>query len=57
MTPSPSWRPSSTIARPGKREKRTINTRNILFIMSGAFNGLDEIVKKRLSRDGNRLRG
>jgi ATP-dependent Clp protease ATP-binding subunit ClpX len=36
----------------GKREKRTINTRHILFIMSGAFNGLEEIVKKRLSRDG-----
>jgi endopeptidase Clp ATP-binding regulatory subunit ClpX len=33
----------------GKREKRTINTRNILFIMSGAFNGLDDLVKKRLS--------
>jgi endopeptidase Clp ATP-binding regulatory subunit ClpX len=32
----------------GKREKRTVNTRNILFIMSGAFNGLAEIVKKRL---------
>jgi len=32
----------------GKREKRTVNTKNILFIMSGAFNGLAEIVKKRL---------
>jgi ATP-dependent Clp protease ATP-binding subunit ClpX len=32
----------------GKREKRTLNTRNILFIMSGAFNGLAAIVKKRL---------
>ncbi len=32
----------------GKREKRTVNTRNILFIMSGAFNGLAEMVKKRL---------
>lgn len=32
----------------GKREKRTVNTRNILFIMSGAFNGLAPIVKKRL---------
>jgi endopeptidase Clp ATP-binding regulatory subunit ClpX len=32
----------------GKREKRTVNTKNILFIMSGAFNGLEEIIKKRL---------
>jgi ATP-dependent Clp protease ATP-binding subunit ClpX len=36
----------------GKREKRTINTRYILFIMSGAFNGLEEMVKKRLNREG-----
>ncbi len=32
----------------GKREKRTVNTKNILFIMSGAFNGLAELVKRRL---------
>lgn len=32
----------------GKREKRVINTKNILFIMSGAFDGLAEIVGKRL---------
>lgn len=31
----------------GKREKRTVNTKNILFIMSGAFTGLEEIVRKR----------
>ncbi|MBI4963275.1 MAG: AAA family ATPase [Desulfomonile tiedjei] len=36
----------------GKRLKRTINTRDILFIVSGAFNGLDEIVSKRLTRKG-----
>ncbi len=36
----------------GKREKRTINTKNILFIMSGAFNGLEEFVKKRLNQEG-----
>jgi ATP-dependent Clp protease ATP-binding subunit ClpX len=36
----------------GKRLKRTINTRDILFIVSGAFNGLDEIVSKRMSRKG-----
>jgi len=34
----------------GKREKKTINTRNILFIMSGAFAGLDEIIRKRTGR-------
>jgi len=36
----------------GKREKRTINTKHILFIMSGAFNGLEEFIKKRLNREG-----
>jgi ATP-dependent Clp protease ATP-binding subunit ClpX len=36
----------------GKREKRTLNTKNILFIMSGAFNGLEEFIKKRLNREG-----
>jgi endopeptidase Clp ATP-binding regulatory subunit ClpX len=36
----------------GKRERRTINTRNILFIMSGAFNDLAPIVKKRLQQQG-----
>lgn len=32
----------------GKIEPKTINTRHILFIVSGAFNGLTEIVKKRI---------
>jgi ATP-dependent Clp protease ATP-binding subunit ClpX len=36
----------------GKREKKKINTKYILFIMSGAFNGLEEIVKKRLNQQG-----
>src|SRR5512136_2037766 len=36
----------------GKKEKRTINTRHILFIMSGAFGGLDEIIKRRLHQEG-----
>jgi len=36
--------------RTGKREKRTLNTRHILFIVSGAFNGLEKIVKERLSK-------
>jgi len=33
----------------GKRSKRSINTKNILFIMSGAFADLPEIIHKRLS--------
>ncbi|MDQ7784381.1 MAG: AAA family ATPase [Desulfomonilaceae bacterium] len=36
----------------GKRLKRTINTRDILFIVSGAFNELDKIISKRLSKKG-----
>ncbi len=36
----------------GKRLKRTINTKNILFIVSGAFGGLEEIISKRLTRKG-----
>jgi ATP-dependent Clp protease ATP-binding subunit ClpX len=32
----------------GKKEKRTVNTRNILFIVSGAFNNLDKIIQKRV---------
>ena len=36
----------------GKREKQVINTRNILFIMSGAFTALSEIVKKRVKKQG-----
>jgi len=34
----------------GKREKRSVNTANILFIMSGAFSELVPIIKKRLTR-------
>ncbi len=34
----------------GKREKRIVNTKNILFIMSGAFNEIEEIVEERLCR-------
>ncbi|WP_449245320.1 AAA family ATPase [Desulfobacca acetoxidans] len=36
--------------RTGKREKRTLNTRNILFIVSGAFNGLEKFIKDRLAK-------
>jgi len=32
----------------GQRDKRTVNTNNILFIMSGAFGDLAEIVRKRI---------
>lgn len=38
--------------RTGKRERKVINTRNILFIMSGAFGGLSDIIKRRLQRQG-----
>jgi endopeptidase Clp ATP-binding regulatory subunit ClpX len=38
--------------RTGKKEKKIVNTRNILFIMSGAFGDLAEIIKKRLQRQG-----
>ncbi len=33
----------------GSREKRVINTKNILFIMSGAFGGLAEIIQRRMT--------
>jgi len=35
--------------RTGKRKKRALNTRNILFIMSGAFADIKEIIKKRVA--------
>jgi len=35
--------------RGGKPKKRTINTRNVLFIVSGAFDKLAESIKKRVS--------
>jgi len=38
--------------RTGKKEKKVVNTRNILFIMSGAFGDLADIIKKRLQRQG-----
>ena len=34
----------------GKVGRRTVNTRHILFIVSGAFSGLEKIVQKRLSK-------
>ncbi len=36
----------------GKKEKKVVNTRNILFIMSGAFGELAKIIRKRLQRQG-----
>jgi len=36
----------------GKRDRRSVNTANILFIMSGAFTELAPIIAKRLSRQG-----
>jgi len=36
----------------GKRMRCTLNTKNILFIVSGAFSGLADIIKKRLSNQG-----
>ena len=38
--------------RTGKREKKVVNTKNILFIMSGAFGELADIIKKRLQSQG-----
>ncbi len=36
----------------GKREKKVVNTKNILFVMSGAFGPLADIIKKRLQSQG-----
>lgn len=35
----------------GKAEKEIVNTKNILFIFSGAFHGLEEIINVRLSKN------
>ncbi len=34
----------------GKRDKQTISTKNILFIVSGAFSGLEETIRNRMTR-------
>jgi len=36
--------------RTGKRSQRRVNTANILFILSGAFSGLTDIIKKRKNK-------
>ena len=35
--------------RGGKARKRIVNTRHILFIVSGAFDGINEIIRKRVA--------
>jgi len=35
--------------RGGKARKRAVNTRHILFIVSGAFDGINEIIRKRVA--------
>ncbi|AOY58025.1 MULTISPECIES: AAA family ATPase [Desulfococcus] len=45
----------------GKREKQSVNTKNILFIMSGAFADLAEIINRRVTRQeigfGSQVKG
>ena len=36
--------------RTGKRSQRRVNTANILFILSGAFTGLTDVIKKRMNK-------
>ncbi len=36
--------------RTGKVERKKVNTRHILFVVSGAFAGLEEIIRQRLNR-------
>lgn len=36
--------------RTGKVDRKKINTKNILFVMSGAFSGLDDIIRKRVNQ-------
>ena len=36
--------------RTGEKEKRSVNTRHILFIMSGAFGELAEVINRRLNK-------
>jgi endopeptidase Clp ATP-binding regulatory subunit ClpX len=35
--------------RGGRARKRTVNTRHILFIVSGAFDGIGEVIRKRVA--------
>jgi len=38
------------LQKTGKMERKKISTRNILFVVSGAFSGLDELIARRLNR-------
>ncbi len=38
--------------RTGKAERKKVNTRNILFVVSGAFDGLTDIIRRRLAKRG-----
>lgn len=40
----------STLGAPGKGETYSVDTSNILFILSGAFIGLDKVISDRLSK-------
>ena len=42
--------------RTGKRTARRVNTANILFILSGAFSGLSDVVKKTVEQTGHWVR-
>ncbi|MDZ7722579.1 MAG: AAA family ATPase [candidate division KSB1 bacterium] len=36
--------------RTGKVNRKKVNTRNILFVMSGAFNNLDDLIRRRMNQ-------
>jgi ATP-dependent Clp protease ATP-binding subunit ClpX len=36
--------------RTGKADRKKVNTRNMLFVVSGAFSGLADIIRRRMSR-------
>jgi len=36
--------------RTGKVKRKKVNTKNILFVVSGAFTGLDDIIRRRLNK-------
>lgn len=50
--PVSQWEALEHYRRTGKRQRRSINTRHILFIVSGAFNGLEDIIRRRLKKEG-----
>jgi len=50
LDPMSQMRAFMEFQKKGKLEKRTINTKHILFFVSGAFNQLEDIIKKRLQK-------